>query len=221
MIINVEIYNDHIRQVKDLSLTVATLEEILKSYKYSGEGKKKEPAVENLRMPPMTLTFYSFLFDTGTIPTDMSLAEEYLNNSAFAYIPDGKVEVDYEGKRTIVTLEGLYGRILRTYPSIIRDLHFYLQLKESGLFEAVRYSVKADFEDKVDVKVQYQGAWYNIGLMLSSKRSLAFWEKKKSRHKPIDTIDIGLNDCPKSRVGDYDLYTHHHIQRLLKKIKSK
>jgi hypothetical protein len=221
MILDVEIYNDHIRQVKDLSLTVATLEETLKVYKYSGEGKKKEEVVENLKMPPMTLSFYSYLYDTGKIPTDLSLVEEYLNGSAFSYIPDGKVEVDYMGVRTVVSLEGLCGRILRTYPSIVRDLHFYLLLKETEIFEAVRYSVKADFEDGVDIKVKFNGKWYNVGLRLTSRRSWEFWKKKKQRHNPIEIIHITLDDCPSRRVGDYDLFSDHHIHKLLKHIKSK
>ena len=47
----------------------------------------------------------------------------------------------------------LIERILRIYPSVVRDLHFYLMAYENGLFSAVRYSVGAEYEQGLSVKV--------------------------------------------------------------------
>lgn len=219
-ILNVELYNNHIRQVKDLSLTCETLEEKLKYMKYTGEKRVVDDKVENLLLPPIALTFYSLIYDMGNVPTEDLLIEEYLNQEEyFGYLPEEKVEVNYNNTLTVVSLEGLISRILRTYPSLIRDFHFYLMVNESGLFEAVKYSFIDDYKNKIDIKVLYKGQWHNVGLLLGSKRSLFYRFKKKFRHKPVDVIYIELDKKDAQWVGDYMLYTNNHINELWRKIK--
>lgn len=146
MVLNVEIYNDHIRQTKEFSLTVSKVEEFLIKQKYTGQNRKKDPAVENLLLPPISLTFYHCVYEDGQIPSEMRLVEAYLDQEEFfSYTANKMVEVSYGGQRSLVLLESLIARILRTYPSLVRDLHFYLMAHESGLFSAVRYSVGADY----------------------------------------------------------------------------
>ena len=48
MILNVEMYNDHIRQTKELHLTSSQLEETVKHYEYKGEKRVVDEQVENL-----------------------------------------------------------------------------------------------------------------------------------------------------------------------------
>lgn len=219
-ILNVEIYNKHIRQVKDLTLTCETLEEKIKYYKYEGEKKIKDDKVENLLLPPIALTFYSLVYDMGNAPSPDLLIEEYLGQECyFGYLPDEKVEVNYNGVLTVVSLEGLIARILRTYPSLVRDLHFYLMTEESGLFEAVHYSFTEDYKGKVDIRVKYKDKWSNVGLLLGSKRSLFYRFKKKFRHKEVDVIYIELQKDKARWVGDFMLYTRDHINELWRKIK--
>ena len=106
-ILNVELYNNHIRQVKDLSLTCETLEEKLKYMKYTGEKRVVDDKVENLLLPPIALTFYSLIYDMGNVPTEDLLIEEYLNQEEyFGYLPEEKVEVNYNNTLTVVSLEG-------------------------------------------------------------------------------------------------------------------
>ena len=220
MILNVEIYNGHIRQTKSLDLTVASLEETLQHYKYSGENRLRDPAVEDLVLPPITLIFYSCIYKTGFLPSDSELVEEYLNQKEFfSYVPESKVEVTYSGKCTVVSLDGLVGRILRTYPSLVRDFHFYLMARESNLFSAVRYSVTDDYGKGVDIKVQYNDKWYNVGLCLSSKRSLFYKAKKAFRHRPTDIIHIELQQSEANMVGDYMLYTKKHLEQIIQRVR--
>lgn len=219
-ILNVEIYNKHIRQVKDLTLTCETLEDKIKYYKYEGERQVKDEKVENLLLPPIALTFYSLVYEMNDIPSPDLVIEEYLNQECyFGYLPEEKVEVNYNDILTVVSLEGLIARILRTYPSLVRDLHFYLMVEESGLFEAVKYSFIDDYKNKIDIKVLYKGQWHNVGLLLGSKRSLFYRFKKKFRHKPVDVIYIELDKKDAQWVGDYMLYTNNHINELWRKIK--
>ena len=219
-VLSVEMWNNHIRQVKDFSLTCETLEEKLKEMRYTGEKRVVDNTVENLLLPPIALTFYSLIYDMGNVPTEDLLIEEYLNQEEyFGYLPDEKVEVTYNGVVTVVSLEGLISRILRTYPSLIRDFHFYLMSSESGLFEAVKYSFIDDYKNKIDLKILYKEEWHNVGLLLGSKRSLFYRFKKKFRHKPVDVIYIELDKKDANWVGDFMLYTKKHLNDLWRSIK--
>lgn len=213
MILDVEFYNNHVRQVKDFSLTVATLEEQLKTIHYTGEKRTIELEIEDAKLPPFALPFYSFFYQTGRIPTEDEFVEEYLKNEEIEVMGE-KVQIG----STVASKEGLVGRLLRTYPSLIRDFHFYFLALNSGYFEAVRYSFKKDYFGKIDIQVCVEGKWYNVGLLLASKRSLFFRKKKQSRHKPVDVIYIELEDKDAKWVGDFKLYTEKHIIQLVKTI---
>lgn len=217
-VLNVEIANDHIREVKELSLTSPSLEQALMSFKYEGENKIKEPEVENLQIPPFATVFYGFVFDNDMAPSPTQFIEKYLSSSCFEYLPNGQIRVNYAEKSTIVSLEGLVGRVLRAYPSIVRDLHFYLMAKESNLFQYVMYSVKNDYDKKIDIQVKYNDQLFNVGLLLSSKRSLFFKAKKFFRHEDVDVIYIELKKEDARWVGDYMLYTPYHLNLLFKEI---
>ena len=62
-------------------------------------------------------------------------------------------------------------------------------LKESGLFENVRYSFADDYYKKTDIQVQHKGKWYAVGLMLASKRSF------------LNVFSISIILCMCFRVG--------------------
>ncbi len=217
-VINIEMFNNHVRQVKEFTLTCDTLEDYLRNIRYSGENRIKDEVVENLLLPPIALTFYNNFYECGIIPTETELIDEYLEQEYFKIMGD-EVEVSYDNRVVVVSKEGLIGRILRTYPSLIRDFHFYLMVYESREFDAVRYSFIDDYQGKVDLKILYKGKWYNVGLLLGSKRSLFYRFKKKFRHKDVDLIYIELNKSEADWVGDFMLYTQTHLKQLIKQIK--
>jgi len=222
VVINVELYNNHIRQVCDLSLTVAKLEDIICKYPYNGEKRVKDQLVENSQLPPIALSFYSYIYEHDTVPSPETLIEQYLSQSYFDVRVDGRVNVTYQGKTIDVLHEGLIARIYRTYPSILRDFHFYLQCVESGYFQAVKYSFQDDFCNGIDIKVQYNNKWFNVALMQNTYRSLFFRNKKKNRHesreKEQPLINIELDQFKSKRCGDYNLYTPQHIKLLFDRI---
>ena len=220
MVLNVEIYNGHIRQTKEFPLTVAEVESTLQRYEYTGTNRVKDPSVEKLILPPIVLSFYSCIYKDGSIPSEMDLVEEYLNQeNIFSYLPNNMVAIFYNNKQTTVSLDALIARILRTYPSLVRDLHFYLMAYESGFFSAVRYSVEADYAQGIDIRVRYNDKWYNVGLYVSTKRSLFFKKKKLFRHRPVSLINLELHPKEAHIVGDFMLYSREHVNELLLLIK--
>lgn len=218
MILNVELSNNHMRETRDFTLTVKKLEEIIRSYPYTGEGRVKDPLVENTQFPPIALTFYSYIYEFDTVPSPEILIDIYLSQDCFTEGLDGTCDVDYGTTKATVNKEGLVARILRTYPSIVRDLHFYLMAVESQLFEGVWYSFDDDYHKGIDIKVMYNRKWYNIALMQNTRRSIFFRNKKKYRHsgENSDVITVELDQRKSSRCGDYNLYTAEDVKKVYK-----
>ena len=214
MIINVEMFNSHIRETKAFTLSATKLEERLQQFQYDGEHLQKDTAVEDTKLPPFALVLYGYLFAYDDFPSPDGFIDEYFNQEYFEYLPDGKVQVTFNNKSAIYSLDGIIARILRAYPSFVRDFHFYLLAKESGLFENVRYSFADDYYKKTDIQVQYKGNWYAVGLMLASKRSFFYKVKKQFRHKPGKVIYIELEPEQSKQCGNFYLYTDGHIQEL-------
>lgn len=216
MILNVELSNRHMRETRDFSMTVTELEETIRGYSYKGEGLVKDPVVENTQFPPIALSFYSYIYEHDSVPSPETLINIYLSQNCFSSVSEDKYAVNYGTTKTIVSKEGLVARILRTYPSIVRDLHFYLMALESRLFDGVWYSFDDDYHKGIDIKVMYNHKWYNIALMQNTRRSVFFRNKKKYRHfgKNSDVIVIELDKRKSRSCGDYNLYTESDVKKV-------
>lgn len=204
------------RQTRDFTLTSHKLEETVKSYPYTGENRIKDSVVENTQFPPITMTFYSYVFEHNNVPSPDALIGLYLAQDCFTEIPPDKYAINYETTNTTVSKEGLVARILRTYPSLLRDLHFYLMAVESNLFQSVWYSVSDDFTKGIDIRVRDHDSWYDIALLQNTVRSKFFRDKKKSRHSGANNnlIYVELDQNQSKRCGDYNLYTIRHVEQL-------
>lgn len=221
MIHNIELSNKHIRQTRDFSLTSQQLEETVSNYQYTGENRIKDSIVENTQFPPITKTFYSYVFENDNVPPPDVLVELYLAQDCFTEIPPDKYMIKYETTNATVSKEGLIARILRTYPSLLRDLHFYLMAVESKLFQSVWYSLSDDFTKGIDIRVKYNDSWFDIALLQNTLRSKYFKDKKKRRHSGVNSnlIYVELDQEQSKRCGDFNLYTSHHIEQLVAAIK--
>ena len=158
------------------------------------------------------------VFDKGYVPSAEDLVDAYIKQHYFL-VEGNDVTVSYNGRRTSVNYEGLKARILRTYPSIIRDLHFYLLANESGLFQAVRYSFVDDFQKGIYTKILFNNRWFSIALMQNTARSIYFRNQKYRRHSDrgdIVNIELDRNEC--KLCGDYFLYTENHINQLVSQL---
>lgn len=215
MIENVELFNGRVRQTKEIDLSSSKIEFTIKNYDYSGEGKERDREVENLKMPSMALCFYSYVFKKGVIPTEEEFINFYLSHHAFIPVDSNNIIVSYNGITKKVSRSGIEARLLRTYPSIIRDIHFYYLLSESKLFDGVYYSFENDYYNMIDIKVLYKEKWFNIGLLYDSYNSEQYREKKQKRHSTKEEvlyIKLSRDKC--KRCGKFYLYTEEHVKEL-------
>src|SRR5688572_22442478 len=85
----------------------------------------KSDNVESARLPPFALLFYRHVINHNKVPS----AEIFLQEVLSAYFEQKDVyffnRIDGYDKSQPYESQSLKGRIYRTYPSLIRDFHFY------------------------------------------------------------------------------------------------
>lgn len=227
------IVNDHqgvYESLKDLSsweyidpmgLSVADIENTYQNMTLDVMRKKKDSYIENKLhiAPSMVGYFYYFLKHYGRIPTQIEYIKfYYIANKKWVFekVDDGNYH------------EAFFGRLSRFYPSMLRDIHFYHLLKESGQFEKVLFTLKYDLEAKIDIFVRKNGKWYGIQLRTKTYRSDQFYHKKKHRNA-IETkatlIDLPINlqeaEELSTKKDSIKLYGSQHIQQILAYIDEK
>ncbi len=111
-------------------------------------------------------------------------------------------------------------RLLRTYPSLAREIHFFQLVKESNMFNDVSYCSFDDVEGGIDFKVMLGGNEYNILCYLETQRSLWFRKKKDFRHKnPIlNAIEMPLDLSKGKKIGNWIVYDNIQVELLLNKV---
>lgn len=112
--------------------------------------------------------------------------------------------------------EGLKSHIQRTYPSLIRDFHFYYLLIESGQFKEVKYCYDLDTKQKIDIALITQDdKQINLRLFVDTPKSKFYYEQKNNA-KDKSTFDLPLRfgEAFKTPNGYY-LYTRKHVKMIL------
>jgi hypothetical protein len=217
-LIDIKIQNGQIAMIKHMGIGLKDLEERIAALPYSGERRMVDEFVERARLPNMVETFFVFLFEKGYLPDQDEFVVQYLTQS-FQRDENGQ----YRYNNVAYRYEGLKTRILRAYPSLIRDTCFYFMASESGLFEDVSYSLRQDVFNGLDIKVVKDGTPYFVSLFTETKNALKYKKKKYKRHdySDIREICITLNPFePKYRVGHFALYRKEHLDMLLAEIES-
>lgn len=223
MIRNVELCGSRARLTKEFPITSVEIEKRIATLPYNGERGERNNFVENtLRMPPIILSFYGLFFENQTVPEEKELIDHYLKQAFFQKLSDSEYVVIQEGQKFTISKNALEARILRTYPSLIRDLHFYCLINESGRFQNVMYSCKEDYYNKIDMKVRLGNKWFNLGMLLDSSRSEFFRQKKQTRHEMTEeVIYIKLSRNNSIRCGKFWLFTKEHVNVVYDEIKKR
>lgn len=170
---------------------------------YAKQNALDEKGVESTEWPPIVYPFYQILLSEHRIPFVHVLLDAYYKTYA-DQITISEEQVYFQGK--LFLKKDVDGRILRTYPSLIRDFHFYLMLLEDGCFEELIYSCRADIDGK-DVIVRNNDFEYQISLYVNTKRSREYKKKKNEyRHKYGVEIQLPLNMRTARKCGDIYLY---------------
>ena len=186
------------------------LDQIL-GYPLVFDNYKNDEVEWKVKLPMFLDSFYPFVLKLSKVPTQEELWVHYLT-----LIPN---ELKNRGDDF---LRGIKARLYRSYPSLVRDLHFSLLLNESSKHSEIIYNRDLDVKCGIDVLVIFKGINYAINLFTPTKRAYIGRNKKTHRHSMYENIvDIELpvkfND--EHKHGDFFLYGNQEIIQLRKKFK--
>lgn len=176
---------------------------------YAKQNALDENGVESTQWPPVVYPFYQMLLAEHRIPFARVLLDAYYKAYSDQITISGEI-VCFQGKMFLK--KDVDGRILRTYPSLIRDFHFYLMLLEDGCFEELHYSCRADIDGK-DIIVKNNDFEYQVSLYVNTKRSRDYKKKKNEyRHEYGKEIQLPLNMRTARKCGDIYLYGSNDVE---------
>lgn len=199
--------------IDNLNLTIKEIEKNFRLTKLSISQVKREVSVEQKLMPPsFIIVFYAYMFENKKIPSQAEYLDYYYQMNS-QWIQE---KVD----KTIN--EAFLGRLSRTYVSLVRDVHFYILLRESKWFSLVLHDIKSDLTEKVDVFVKSKkGYWYGLQLRVDTPNSQSFYEIKPTRgvfskvKKDWTFIDMPLNlNTAKAIITEQDLLKVYYYKEL-------
>lgn len=216
---DIKFMNEEVFLLKNSEITLEDFMRQIQDIKYDEcydlYRTEKDSLVENTQFPPVIYAFYSFVFFNKKIPCPEEIVDNYFS------LYSGQIEIcnkNFIYKGVEYKKNALISRILRTYPSLIRDFHFYLLLVNEKCFDKVIYSCKTDIEGK-DIIVKHKGVEYQISLFVKTKRSNFFKEiKNRIRHTYENEIKIPLELKQTEKHGDFFLYSYRHIDIVKKHI---
>lgn len=214
---DLKIINNVVYKSTKTSFNFEEFYDFVKKMPYSGQGQVVDKNVENTLLPPMIRVFYEIFF-AGYFPSAKTFLKIYLENY-FNPIDNEKVQLKSTGE--ILSKKGVIARVLRTYPSLVRDFHFYMLCLNSKKFQVVQYSLNNDYKKGVDLTIKYKDIVFSIALLVDTNRSNRYKDKKYSRHNynGLHEICVRINPFDEStRIGKYSLYNEYHLESMIKEM---
>lgn len=204
------------RDHKKIAITSKNCEYQISKIQYQPyQNSLDKSGVENTMFPGVIYVFYDLIFSTWSIPSPEELLDAYYGqyNDQITVAGD---KVCFQSQ--VFEKKDVDGRLMRTYPSLLRDFHFYLLLAESGQFDEVRYSCKTDISGK-DIIVVINNLEYEVSLFVKTRRSLAYKTQKNSyRHSYETEIQVPLDLGHSRKFGDINLYSYTYMRFLFRQI---
>lgn len=209
MLLEVENYNNLLNDVNITSNDV--LQQII-SYPLEFDSYKNKEVEWGTKLPMFLDSFYPYIKSNNRVPTQLEFWEQYRGSLPTAILDRGDA-----------FLRGIKARLYRTYPSLVRDIHFSLLLSENSSNSSIIYNRDLDVECGIDILVVFREKYYALNLFTPTKRAFVGRHKKSKRHHKYENIiDIELpvtfNNSHKH--GEFFLYGTQEMAELRTKFKS-
>lgn len=153
-------------------------------------------------IPLINISFHYHILRDNNIPSIKEFIDEYeRDNRDFLYLlpEDLKPGVRY--------------RLVRSYPSLVRDFHFVNFTRELG--HDTIHTLQLDLYG-IDAIIPTKEKDLIFRLFYESKNSKRYLERKKNNHFIEDCIDFGLNKNNRVKIGDIFLYSDESIVEIIK-----
>jgi hypothetical protein len=208
---DIRISNKKISVIRDANISIEDLENQISLIEYSPANDGKKIEAENAKVPPFIQVFYFLFFSHLKIPSENDFWKTYLTwvGGENEY---GEITIENEKYNS----GGLKSRLNRTYPSLIRDLHFLYLVDASQKFEQVDYSMDRDYYNGLDLKVTHNKKEVYISLFIDTTRSRYFKQKKTKRHdySIVHEIEFIVDFGSLSKIGSIYVLNQSHVKLL-------
>lgn len=221
--VEIRLEKEHVFYERKITWTSTAIEQQVAVLAYSGENLLRDAEVEKAKLPPFALAFYKFLFFKGQLPTEQELWTQYLV-AHFGVLDETRIQYFRKGTLRTYNADAVKARLLRSFPSLIRDFHFFVLCQESGQFQEVKYSLRDDYFNGVDLTLKHKNETFQVAVMLNSERARQFKEQKYSRHAETTNQEvIMLFDLPRNEQnkGKIKLFSTQHVQQLITELEKK
>ena len=206
-ILDVDSYPNLLDHLKLTSIEICS---IIEGFTLSFPQTRNEKAEWRIAFPMFLTPFYKYVYNNNRV-----LKQDDFYNY---YLSENKIFFD-TNKFSAEILEGLKARIYRTYPSLVRDLHFSLLVQEKIEDAKVVYNRKLDIEEGIDLLIKLNDILYAINLYTDTARAHIGREKKVSRHTPFDNVkyvELPVNFKGSLKCGNFFLYGETELNQIKK-----
>ena len=202
-------YSNHLKLFK---ITSKEIENEILSFKLTFLKTRNQKAEWEIRFPTFLNSFYKYIYNNKKLPSQEDFFNYYLLNNKKWFS---------ENSFTKEVMLGLKARIYRTYPSLIRDLHFSKLFSEKTNNYQIIYNTNLDVKEGIDLLVIVNKINIAINLYTKTKRALDSRNKKENRHNlyfNIKYIELPVEFNGSVKIGDFFLYGDREINELEAKI---
>lgn len=199
---------DHIR------LNSEEVCKIIKNYTLEFSQVRNQDVEWKIAFPMFLTPFYKFIYLNNNI-----LSQE---NYFKYYFSENREYFESHNFNSII-IEGLKARVYRTYPSLVRDLHFMLFVKENYNQIAIVYNRKLDIEEGIDLLIIKNGSYYGINLYADTKRAHIGREKKEFRHDKfnnVNYVELPVDFKGSVKCGSFFLYGDKELSQIKELLKN-
>ena len=193
-----------------LKLTSSEVCSIIASYTLSFPQVRNDKAEWRIAFPMFLTPFYKYVYNNNSVLNQNNFYDYYLSENK-TFFDANKFDAEI--------LEGLKARIYRTYPSLVRDLHFSLFVNEKIEEAQIVYNRKLDVEEGIDLLIKLKDILYAINLFTDTARAHIGREKKVSRHTPFDNVqyvELPVNFKGSFKCGNFFLYGEAELNQIKK-----
>ena len=197
----------------EIKFSFENVEKQIEAYHLTFDRTRNERVEWRLKLPMFVLSFYGYIKSRNLIPSQNDFWQFYVSENK-KYLTSLKLSKEEK--------TGVRARIFRTYPSLVRDLHFGLYIKERKNFRSVFYNEWIDIAYGIDLIVEIREG-KKIGLKLftqtragSEAREIKDHRLKKSAE--LDCYELPIEFRGSRMCGEFFLYSEREIDRVVEKI---
>lgn len=153
-------------------------------------------------------SFYDYVVRLQSIPNQEEAFEYYRDFNKLFFTNLNRRDLE----------SGIRARAYRTYPSLVRDIHFNKYIEEKlGAKCQIIYNTRLDIEEGIDLMIITSKGKYGISFFTKTHRAYTGRIAKLNRHIPFDNvkyIEMPLEFQGSVNAGDFFLYGQKEFDEL-------